>query len=69
MSRTMARLVAGLLALALVAAACSSDDSGGGDGSGDGGDGGGEEAAAVEVDYEAIGLWDDGPCDEAKPSR
>ena len=65
MSRTMARLVAALLALALVAAACSSDDSGGGDGSGDGGDGGGEEAAAVEVDYEAIGLWDDGPCDEA----
>ncbi|HEY5697454.1 MAG TPA: ABC transporter substrate-binding protein, partial [Acidimicrobiales bacterium] len=61
----MARLVAALLALALVAAACGSDDSGGGDGSGDGGDGGGEEAAAVEVDYEAIGLWDDGPCDEA----
>ena len=32
MSRTIARLVAALLALALVAAACSSDDSGGGDG-------------------------------------
>ncbi|MET1041833.1 MAG: ABC transporter substrate-binding protein, partial [Acidimicrobiales bacterium] len=61
----MARLVAALLALALLAAACGSDDSGGGDGSGDGGDGGGDEAAAVEVDYEAIGLWDDGPCDEA----
>jgi len=57
--------VAALLALALLAAACGGDDSGGGDGSGDGGDGGGDEAAAVEVDYEAIGLWDDGPCDEA----
>jgi ABC-type branched-subunit amino acid transport system substrate-binding protein len=62
MSRTIARLVAALMALALVAAACSSDDSGGGDGSD--AEGGGSAAAAVEVDYEAIGLWDDGPCDE-----
>ena len=51
------------MALVLVAAACSSGDSDGGAGSDDGADGG-DAAAAVEVDYEAIGLWDDGPCDE-----
>ena len=33
--------------------------SGGGDDGGDGGE------PAEEIDYEAIGLWDDGPCDEA----
>ena len=51
-----------LSALLLVAAACSSDDSGG-EGSGNRADGG-DAAAAVQVNYEAIGLWDDGPCDE-----
>lgn len=64
MTRTVWRLLAGLLVLSLVAAACSSSgDSGGGDAGGDEG-GGGDEAAEVAIDYEAIGLWDDGPCDE-----
>ncbi len=62
MSRTFARLVAALMAMALLAGACGSDDSGG---DGDAGESGADEATAVEVDYEAIGLWDDGPCDEA----
>ena len=45
----------------LVAAACgSSGDDGGGSSSG-------TTAAAEKIDYEAIGLWDDGPCDTAKP--
>ena len=50
-----------LMALTLVAAACGGDDDEGGGGD-DGGDGG---EPAEEIDYEAIGLWDDGPCDEA----
>ena len=64
MSHSSCRLLAVLLALVLVAASCSSGDSDGGAGSDDGADGG-DAAAAVEVDYEAIGLWDDGPCDES----
>ena len=64
MSKTLVRLLAVLAAMAFVAAACGGgDDSGGGDDAG--GDDGSDEAAAVEVDYEAIGLWDDGPCDES----
>src|SRR5688500_2078086 len=72
MTKTFARALAVLLSLTLVAAACSDDgddtstDGGGGDASGqtdDGGDEGGE--AEAEIDFEAIGLWDDGPCDEA----
>ena len=60
MSRTLLRMLAVLMALALVAGACGDDDdSGGGDDGGDGGE------PAEEIDYEAIGLWDDGPCDEA----
>jgi len=61
MSKTVWRVLAGLLALTFVAAACSSED--------DGGDGGNEaateEVTEAEIDYEAIGLWDDGPCDES----
>jgi branched-chain amino acid transport system substrate-binding protein len=62
MSRGMTRWLAALLALALLAAACSSSD----DTSTDSGtnDTSGESAA---IDYTAIGLWDDGPCDAAKP--
>ncbi len=61
MTRTVRRVIAVLLALTFVAAACSGDDGGGG---------GGDEAASEEVtedviDYEEIGLWDDGPCDES----
>jgi ABC-type branched-subunit amino acid transport system substrate-binding protein len=61
MSRTLTRSLAALFALALVAAACSDDDGGGG-GSGD--TTSATTAAAAPIDYEAIGLWDDGPCDE-----
>lgn len=57
MSKTFARALAVLLSLALVAAACAGDDDGGGDD-------GGETAEAV--DYESLGLWDDGPCDESR---
>lgn len=61
MSRSLARALAALLALTLIAAGC-----GGGDdpGTGDGGSGG-TTAPPEEIDYEAIGLWDDGACDAA----
>ena len=59
MSRTLVRMIGVLMALLLVAAACGGDDEGGG--GDDGGDGG---EPAEDIDYEAIGLWDDGPCDE-----
>lgn len=66
MSRHPARLLAALLALTLVAAACGGDDDGDGaspdDPSGEPDGVGGE---SEEIDYEAIGLWDDGPCDES----
>ena len=67
MPRTLARVLATLLALTMVAAGCGSDDDGG-----DGGDGGsdGDAAPAEDIDYEAIGLWDDGECDaSAEPLR
>jgi ABC-type branched-subunit amino acid transport system substrate-binding protein len=62
MRRNFVRYVAVLGALALVAVACGGDDSG--DDS-SGGDDGGSETPAADIDYEAIGLWDDGPCDES----
>jgi hypothetical protein len=64
MSRTFARTVAVATSLLLVAAACSDDDGGDGDGSA-GGSGSGTAPPAEEIDYEAIGLWDDGACDES----
>ena len=63
MSRTLGRTLAVLISLALVAAAC---------GSGDDDDDGGSSSdtttadSAEPIDYEAIGLWDDGPCDESQ---
>ena len=63
MPKTLRRILAVLLALMCVAAACSSDDGGGGGGGGD--DAASEEVTEAEIDYEEIGLWDDGPCDEA----
>ena len=51
------------LTLMLVASACGGDDDDGGSGKGGG------SATTVptkDIDYEAIGLWDDGPCDESK---
>ena len=65
MSKSLARTLAVLLSLMLVAAACGGDDDGGGE-SGGGGGGGGTTTPAKDIDYEAIGLWDDGPCDTAK---
>jgi ABC-type branched-subunit amino acid transport system substrate-binding protein len=62
MTRTIVRALALLACLTLIAAACGGDDDDGGDGGGTAGGGSNEEEA---VDYAAIGLWDDGPCDEA----
>ena len=59
MWKTLSRLLVVLLSVTMVAAGCSSDD-----------DASGEEGgtpAPADIDYEAIGLWDDGACDEAKP--
>src|SRR5688500_9926628 len=72
MSRTFVRTCAVLLSLTFVAAACTEDSDDGGAAGGDTetteggateGTAGGEEAAAL--DYDALGLWDDGPCDES----
>ena len=60
MARTRLRVFAAVCALALVAAACGDD---GGDDTGDATPG--DTAEAADIDYEAIGLWDDGPCDES----
>lgn len=64
MSRTLARVLATLLALTMVAAACGGDDDDGGSGD----DGGSDDTTAPteDIDYEALGLWDDGECDAAK---
>jgi ABC-type branched-subunit amino acid transport system substrate-binding protein len=57
MSRTRTRVLVVVLALALVAAACGGDDD-------DSGSGGGNTTttAGAPIDYKAIGLWNDGPC-------
>src|SRR5262245_18724793 len=68
MSRAFARVLAVLMALTLVAAACG-DDAGGGDANatdGGGTDVGTDAGTGEQIDYEAIGLWNDGPCDDAK---
>ncbi len=62
MWKTFSRLLVVLLSATLVAAACSSDDDAGGD------EGSGGTTAPADIDYEEIGLWDDGPCDESKPT-
>jgi ABC-type branched-subunit amino acid transport system substrate-binding protein len=61
MPRSLVRLVAVLLAIAPVAAACGGDD-GGGDGAN-----GAARQPEERIDYNALGLWDDGPCDTARP--
>jgi ABC-type branched-subunit amino acid transport system substrate-binding protein len=66
MSKTFARMFALMMALALVLAACGGGDDDGGDDAGGSGSGSGS-TPAEEIDYAALGLWDDGPCDEAKP--
>src|SRR4051794_31776509 len=62
MSRSSIRVVGVLLSLVLFSAAC------GGDGGGDSSDGDTATTAPAEkIDYTSLGLWDDGPCDPAKP--
>ncbi len=57
MSKKVIRLLAVVLALTMAAAACGDSDDSSDDGDGDTSD--------AEIDYEAIGLWDDGECDES----
>jgi ABC-type branched-subunit amino acid transport system substrate-binding protein len=58
LSKTMARAVALMLVLAIVAAAC-------GGGSNDAGKASETRpSASSQIDYNALGLWDDGRCDE-----
>ena len=54
-----ARWLVACLALALVVGACSDSKSTSSSG--------GNASAAEKIDYNAIGLWDDGPCDASKP--
>ena len=54
-------MLAVLLSLTLVAAACGSS------GSKKGGGASTTAKPAAKIDYTALGLWDDGPCDTAKP--
>ena len=66
MTRKTVRVLSGILALALLAGACSSDsDDGGGSATTD--SPGTTEQVGGAVDYEALGLWDDGACDPARP--
>jgi ABC-type branched-subunit amino acid transport system substrate-binding protein len=60
----MVRALAVLVPLALLAAGCSSKGSSEGAGS----SGSGPAATTEAIDYTAIGLWDDGPCDPTKPA-
>jgi ABC-type branched-subunit amino acid transport system substrate-binding protein len=60
MSKIAVRRAALVLLIALVAAACGSSSKSGG-GSSD------TTVPAEKLDYKALGLWDDGPCDAAKP--
>jgi branched-chain amino acid transport system substrate-binding protein len=72
MPRTLHRLLAALFALSLVAAACGDDDdttpgTTGETTEGTTGDTTQDTAGeAGGIDYEALGLWDDGPCDPAR---
>jgi ABC-type branched-subunit amino acid transport system substrate-binding protein len=45
-----------LLSLTIIATACSSDED----------DGVSTDDTTADIDYEALGLWDDGPCDPAR---
>ena len=73
MSKFFARTLVVVVSLSLVAAACGGDDDD--DATGDEtteettgeatDETTGDDETATEIDYAAIGLWDDGPCDEA----
>lgn len=62
MSRRPLRWIAVAAAFMLVAAACGDSDDSSGESNG-----GSSGAVDETVDYESIGLWDDGPCDESLP--
>ncbi len=62
MARMFSRLLVVCMAVLLLAAACADDKK----------DEGGSSSATTttakaNVDYQAIGLWNDGPCDKSKP--
>jgi ABC-type branched-subunit amino acid transport system substrate-binding protein len=59
-ARLSAAPLAVLVCLGVVAAACSTDVSSSGTGANPGG-------TSKPIDYSAIGLWNDGPCDQTKP--
>ena len=59
MSRTSGRVLTVVMALTLVLAACSASTKTS--------DSGGTAKAQPKLDYKAIGLWNDGPCDSARP--
>jgi ABC-type branched-subunit amino acid transport system substrate-binding protein len=74
MSKHTGRGLALVLVLALLAASCGgSDSSNDGQSSGSdttettAGETTDDTTGGTEIDYAAIGLWDDGPCDEARP--
>jgi ABC-type branched-subunit amino acid transport system substrate-binding protein len=60
MSKRFVPVVAVLLCFAIAAAACSSESTSSGPGAN-------PAATTKPIDYKAIGLWNDGPCDTAKP--
>jgi ABC-type branched-subunit amino acid transport system substrate-binding protein len=64
MPKSLGRIFVVLMALSLVTVACSSSGKGNAGGSNGGTT---TTAAGAKIDYKAIGLWDDGPCDTAKP--
>src|SRR5262249_10563352 len=59
-SKTVARMLALTLSVTLVVAACGSSDKKGSSSTP-------TTVAAQKIDYKRLGLWDDGPCDPAKP--
>lgn len=66
------RIVAGLLPLGLLAVGCGDDDDEGmsgaaGEPAASEAPTGGDDHVGAELDLEAIGLWDDGPCDASTP--
>src|SRR5689334_21839083 len=63
MSKAPARAVAVLLSLMLLATACSDDKKSPSAASGSAKSSSSDE----KIDYTALGLWDDGPCDASKP--
>lgn len=65
MSKTM-KLMTVLLPAVLLATACGSGNDGDDDLAADAADTSSDEQTPDDLDYEAVGLWDDGPCDEAR---